>query len=329
MNENTEVLKPLKTWSHLAKNRRKPSEYEVVSTNLHTQMGEGSWRHEIGDNVPMSQWYKRYRADGLLRHSDWNAFRDPDELVYRSYNLLQDGQETYVRGLFDQFNERGHDQMLSADWVKTLEQCYAPARYLFHGVQMASAYLHQIAPASTITNCACFQAGDSLRWLSHTAYRTQELADGWNTRGFTFGISERQAWETGPAWQGLRKLIENALASYDWGESFFSVSLIAKPIINEVVLGGLSRLARENDDMLLDLLCQAQLRDAERHSRWAKAVVEMALTQPGNQEVLASWKDKWMPLATAAAEQYGDALSAGLGEHGMKQVAVLHNDLGI
>ena len=122
MNDNTESLKPLKTWSHLAENRRKPSEYEVVSTNLHTQMGEGNWRHEIGENVPMSQWYKRYRADGLLRHDDWNAFRDPDELLYRSYNLLQDGQEAYVRGLFDQFNERGHDQMLDADWIKVLEK---------------------------------------------------------------------------------------------------------------------------------------------------------------------------------------------------------------
>ena len=27
-----EVLKPLKTWSHLAGRRRKPSEYEIVST---------------------------------------------------------------------------------------------------------------------------------------------------------------------------------------------------------------------------------------------------------------------------------------------------------
>jgi len=30
-----QVLKPLKTWSHLATRRRKPSEYEIVSTNLH------------------------------------------------------------------------------------------------------------------------------------------------------------------------------------------------------------------------------------------------------------------------------------------------------
>ena len=30
-----QVLKPQKTWSHLAARRRKPSEYEIVSANLH------------------------------------------------------------------------------------------------------------------------------------------------------------------------------------------------------------------------------------------------------------------------------------------------------
>ena len=38
----TEVLKPLKTWSHLAARRRKPSEYEVVSVNLHYSTRPGS-----------------------------------------------------------------------------------------------------------------------------------------------------------------------------------------------------------------------------------------------------------------------------------------------
>ncbi|MEH6638139.1 MAG: aromatic/alkene monooxygenase hydroxylase subunit beta [Porticoccaceae bacterium] len=329
MSEAPEILKPLKTWSYLANKRRKPSEYEVVSTNLHTQMEEGRWRHEIGADVPMSQWYKRYRAEGLLRHADWDAFRDPDQLVYRSYNLLQDGQETYVRGLFDQFNERGHDQMLEADWVRTLERFYTPTRYLFHGVQMASAYLHQIAPASTITNCACFQAGDSLRWVSHTSYRTQELANGWNTQGFSLGGSERNTWESDPAWQGMRKLIENMLVSYDWGESFFSINLIAKPVINSVVLGGLAKLARENNDMLLDLLCQAQLRDAERHLRWTRALVEMALLEPANRDVLTSWKNKWMPLAEEAASSFGDALGPGLSESCLQDLGTLHASLGI
>ena len=34
MSDQSDLSKPLKTWSHLAGKRRRPSEYEIVSTNL-------------------------------------------------------------------------------------------------------------------------------------------------------------------------------------------------------------------------------------------------------------------------------------------------------
>jgi toluene monooxygenase system protein E len=82
--QQPEALKPLKTWSHLAGNRRRPSEYEVVSTNLHyfTDNPERPW--ELDSNLPMQTWYKKYCFGSPLKHDDWNAFRDPDQLVYNS-----------------------------------------------------------------------------------------------------------------------------------------------------------------------------------------------------------------------------------------------------
>ncbi len=157
MTTQSDVLKPLKTWSHLAARRRKPSEYEIVSTNLHYTTDNPDAPFELDPNFEMAQWFKRHRNASPLSHPDWNAFRDPDELVYRTYNMLQDGQETYVSGLLDQFSERGHDSMLECSWTGTLTRLYTPARYLFHALQMGSAYLTQMAPASTISNCAAYQ----------------------------------------------------------------------------------------------------------------------------------------------------------------------------
>jgi toluene monooxygenase system protein E len=166
-----EVLKPLKTWSHLAKRRRKPSEYEVVSTNLLYNTRDANAPYDLDPDLAMNRWYKQYRNNSPLQHDNWNAFRDPDELVYRTYNMLQDGQETYVFGLFNQFNEREHDKGLEPRWVGTLARIYTPGRYLFHALQMASAYLQQMSPASTITNCAAFQAADSMRWLTNICHQ--------------------------------------------------------------------------------------------------------------------------------------------------------------
>ena len=301
-----EILKPLKTWSHLATRRRKPSEYEIVSTNLHYTTDNPDAPFELDPNFDMAQWFKRYRNASPLKHPDWNAFRDPDEIVYRTYNIQQDGQETYVLGLLDQFSERGHDAMLDPAWAGTLARLYTPARYLFHALQMGSAYLTQIAPASTISNCAAYQTADSLRWLTHTAYRTRELAQTFGDIGF--GQEERRCWERDPAWQGFRQLIEQALTAWDWAESFVALSLVARPAVEETVLRALGTAARRNGDTLLGLLIDAQLVDTQRHRRWAAELVRMTLEQEGNREVLSAWVAKWEPLGDAAITAWCDAL---------------------
>lgn len=301
-----EVLKPLKTWSHLAARRRKPSEYEVVSTNLHFSTDNPDAPFELDPNFEMARWFKQYRNASPLAHPDWNAFRDPDEMVYRTYNMQQDGQETYVQGLFDQFSARGHDAMLERTWAGSLARLYTPARYLFHTLQMGSAYLTQMAPASTISNCATYQAADSLRWLTHTAYRTKELSKTFTDIGF--GRDERRYWETDPAWQGWRKAIELALVAWDWGESLVALNLVIRPAVEEAVLRGLGEAARHNGDTLLGLLTDAQLLDAQRHRRWAAELVRLALETPSNRDVLANWIRKWEPLADEAITVYRAAL---------------------
>lgn len=301
-----EPLKPLKTWSHLAARRRRPSEYEIVSTNLHYTTDNPDAPFELDPNFPMAQWFKQYRNASPLTHPDWNAFRDPDEIVYRTYNMLQDGQETYVYGLLDQFSARGHDAMLERSWAVTLGRLYTPARYLFHTLQMGSAYLVQMAPASTISNCATYQAADTLRWLTHTAYRTKELSKSFADIGL--GTDERSHWERDPAWQGFRELVEKALVAWDWAESFAALNLVARPAVEEAVLRGLGQVARQNGDTLLGLLTDAQLVDAQRHRRWTAALVKMALEQEGNAGVLSGWVAKWEPLADAAIAAYFAAL---------------------
>jgi toluene monooxygenase system protein E len=279
---DTGVLQPLKTWSHLASRRRKPSEYEIVSTNL------------LYNTRPDAPPYEVEHRDGSgLQHPDWNSFRDPDELVYRTYTMLQDGQETYVFGLFDQFDEREHDESLDPAWVGALPTLYTPTRYLFHALQMASAYLQQMSPASTITNCAAFQAADSMRWMSHTAYRTRELQVTYPDAGF--GTGERDAWERHPAWQGFRELVERVLTTWDWTEAFVALNLVLKPAVEEAVLRQLGNTARHQGDMLLGMLTDAQL-------------VEMVSEDAANVEQLGRWLDVWVPRADAAITAFCAAL---------------------
>ncbi|MEE8171346.1 MAG: aromatic/alkene monooxygenase hydroxylase subunit beta, partial [Alphaproteobacteria bacterium] len=281
------------------------SEYEIVSTNLlWSTDDEIPWAMAPG--VHMNQWYLKYRDACPLKHADWNAFRDPDEIVYRTYNIMQDGQETYVDGLLDEHNANGHDGELSAAWLEQLVLLYTPGRYLLHAAQMGSAYLVQLAPASTIVNCAMLQAADQLRWVSRIAYRTKELSRAAPAAGF--GDKERSHWEGHAAWQGFRELMERTLVAYDWGEHFTALNLVAKPAIDEAFVRQLGKSARRQGDSLLRHLMDAQRTDNERSRRWSKALVEFMLDTDGNKDVLAEWVAKWAPLGDAAIDAYCAAL---------------------
>ncbi|MGW4587913.1 ferritin family protein [Amycolatopsis thermoflava] len=322
-------LKPLKTWGHLAARRRKPSEYEIVSTNLlwHTRDAEQPW--DVGHTGFMADFYRKNRNGSPVTHPDWNAFRDPDELVYRTYNILQDGQETYVEGLLDQHNAEGHDKGLAPEWVATLAQLYTPSRYLLHTIQMASAYLVHMAPASTIANCAAFQTADQLRWLSNVAYRTAELKLAHPNAGF--GERERELWEELPAWQGFRELMERQLTTFDWAEAFVALNVVAKPAVDEIVLRQLGVSSRRHGDTLHALLTEAALRDSERSRRWTEALVRHMAEVDENLPKLTEWVDKWQPLATKAIRAYGDevAENAEASDNAIAAVRAFQRHLGL
>ena len=97
----------------------------------------------------MNEWYRKHVFDSRLQHEDWEAFRDPDELIYRVYTRVEDGQEGYIDGLLDEYDEIDHDETLAAEWLDVLERLYTPRRYLQTSLQMAAAYCcrsHRRAP---------------------------------------------------------------------------------------------------------------------------------------------------------------------------------------
>ena len=305
----TESLKPLKTWSHLAGQRKRPSEYEVVTVNTLFRANERE-ALELASDVPMNRWYKRHRAESRLQHDDWNAFRDPDAVTYRAYCTERDRDEVYVDGLLEQYAAQRHDAGLPADWVDRLAALYTPCRYLFHTTQMTSAYAVVMAPASPVVNCAVFQMGDAFRWLSRVAYRTAELAKTYPQHGF--GKQERARWEGAAEWQGFREMMERLLATYDWGESLIALNCVALPAV-DVALQQLKQDAVARNDGLTRFLIEAQLGNSARRTRWMQAFLGFIAQRPENAAFVREVLARWSPYGDRAVQAYGDAFGAGRG----------------
>jgi toluene monooxygenase system protein E len=277
-----------KTYSRIEQGRRIPSEYEIVSTNLHYNYPH---RFEMSGNA-LIDWYERHREGSAFSAQDWEAFADPRRTTYRAYNTLQDTKENVVDGLLRQIDETDYDASLADGWVAFLDRWYAPLRFPIHGLQMLAAYVAQMAPASRITNSASFQAGDELRRQQRIAYRTVQLA------GHRDGIdinAHRRLWEGADAFQPLRELIERALPTYDWGEAFIVTNLVIKPCIDRLVnleLAGTT--ASANGDFMLRNIHFSLDEDASWHRDWSAALVQMTFGDtPSNRDVVAAWIANW------------------------------------
>ena len=319
----------MKTWSKLANNKRRPSEYEIVTTNLQTRHRHRNQAYELSPapDLPMNDWYRKHVFDSPLQHDNWEEFRDPDSLIYRVYTRNQDSQEEYIDGVLNEHDDIEHDEDLQPEWLDALEKLYTPRRYLQAALQMSAAYILQIAPASTITACAGFQEGDEFRWMQRVAYRTRELQIAHPARGF--GKSERPHWETEPAWQGLRKLMEKALIAYDWCESFVANNLVAKIAADET-LRELAATARSFLDPLLASLADNQLRDSDRSRRWSAGLVKFCTeASEKNKAVIKGSIDHWTPLATKAITTYCSALpeSNNSAEGAISRMEAFHRSL--
>jgi toluene monooxygenase system protein E len=248
--------------------------------------------------VPLTDWYRRHQAESPLACDDWDRFADPRETTYAKYVALQQAKEAHVDGLLRSIEDGDYDRKLDPAWVDTLERLLPPLRYVFHGLQMAAAYVGQMAPSGRVTIVAALQAADEMRRVHRLAYRMamlRRIRPG-------FGESGKQLWERDPAWQPLRKLIETLLVTYDWGEAFAALNLGVKPVLDKFVfLGRVAETARARGDYLLGEIFFSLGEDGTWHNVWAQALVTLVTSaDAANHAMLAGWTRAWSAAATQA-----------------------------
>ena len=149
-----------KTYWHLLKQRRLPTEYEIVTSKLLCYTGEGFTGKRFELDVPLKDWYRQYQQESPLVCSSWEEFRDPRETTYTKYTDLQRGKEIFVDEILDEIELTGYDAHLRPAWLHIFPKVVAPFRYPGHGFQMIASYIGQMAPSGRITIAAALQSAE-------------------------------------------------------------------------------------------------------------------------------------------------------------------------
>ena len=212
-----------------------------------------------------------------------------------------------------------------------------PMRYVWHGFQMIAAYVGQMAPAGRITLVALFQAADEMRRVHRIAHRMGQLRQS----QLSFGVAAMEQWQELAAWQPLRRVLEEALVAYDWGEAFTALCLCIKPLIDDLLLGQFAGISRQRGDFFLGEILASFAEDARWHRTWAGALVTLLLDGPedvaqGNRAALTTWLARWLPGAQAAVRATagllgpdGPAAAARSEQASLSWLKTLHSGAGV
>ena len=290
-----EDLVTQRTYWHLTDLGRKPTDYDIASTRLLYYPERG-----FETAVPLAAWYRKHQHDSELVCRDWERFRDPRETTYARYVELQRTKEAFIDGVLaaaEDIGRGGERDRLSPEWIATLAGLVPPLRYPVHGLQMVASYIAHMAPSGRIVIAGLFQAADETRRIERLAYRMRQLQ--YIDAGF--GADARTRWETDPAWQPLRELIERLLVTYDWGEAFVALACVVKPRFDALFTSHLAELARRAGDDVFANVMFSLGEDCRWHREWTRALLDVALAdRPENRAVIEGWIARWAPLAVAA-----------------------------
>lgn len=307
--DNEKVFRPperktLKTYSHLADQKRIPSEYELSSSNMLYYLAKGGF--EV--YTPISDWYTRYQKNSLIKAEGLDAFVDFLQTTYTSYIKRQKDKEIVLDASSRQIELSAYDKQLDSLWVEQLAQFIAPLRYPWHGFQMISSYLGSMAAEGKLTIAFAFQTMDELRRIQRIAYRMGQMQESYPS----WGQNSLREWQEAAHWQPLRRGIEQLLVTYDWLEAFVALNLAFKPILDRIILIHFAETAQKQGDYHLGVLFHSFWEDCLWQQKWSMHLLELLLKPKENRLVIREWLSRWLNEAHLAALGLKDFFSEAL-----------------
>ena len=170
-----------KTFEHLEGQRRRPDVYEEVTAYVQwgeTFRGDFPDAAERGRELPLSRalqaWVLGSDKDPL-EVAQWESYRDPNRLTYRSYHEMQSERESALESVIEAARAERAVRYLDPEWVETLRMFFAPMRFAEWGISMAHQYVGRFSISSLITNPSVLQVFDELRHTQRIAEWTHDL----------------------------------------------------------------------------------------------------------------------------------------------------------
>jgi len=235
----------------------------------------------------------------------WHEFRDPNEeweLTLYRYNAnvvrqINANVETARQvKAFDQWNP---------NWVRFVERNVGAWMHVEHGLGLyLFANANRRAPTNMHNNAISVNSMHRIRFAQDLALYNLTLSE--EIEGFD-GSAHIEAWNSDPAWQGVRETAEQLTAIDDWCEAIFAANVVFEPLVGELFRSHLVQHAspRNGDFVTPTVVGAGEFDYASRDLRYTTAMFELLSNDKEfaahNKEIMQQWLSVWVPRSISAA----------------------------
>ncbi len=247
-----------------------------------------------------------------IRMRDWYALKDPRQLYYGNYTLARARMQETAEADFEFVETRdlanGYDDAAR----RTALDFYVPLRHVAWAANMNGSYQCAYGYGTAITQ-PCLYAG--MDQLGIAQYLTR--------LGLLLGTpgdleAGKHAWLEAPAWQPLRRLVEDTWVTRDWFELFVAQNVVLDGLLFALAYREVDADLRERAGPTVSMLTRFQAEWFQDACKWVDSVVKTAAAESeDNKALLGQWYAHWRgrvrealkPVAQLAlGEAAGEAL---------------------
>jgi phenol hydroxylase P1 protein len=241
---------------------------------------------------------------------DWYAFKDPRQFYYGSYTQARARMQEKADADFDFVESRE----LADGYDDTARQIaldlYLPLRHVAWGANMNGAAMCAYGYGTAITQPCLYHGMDQLAIAQYLTRMGLVLGHEGDLQ------AAKQAWLQAPAWQELRRYVENTLVLKDWFELFVAQNVALDGLLFPLVYGEVERALTAKAGPVVAMLTRFQNEWFEESSRWIDACLRIAASENAqNKQQLGQWLAHWRaralkalaPLAQLALGDQGEA----------------------
>ena len=253
-------------------------------------------------------WHFDARKTAVVME-DWYKPLDPRQFYYATYNIARANMIQSVERSFIFADDRGLIQKLSADARSQIEHGLLPLRHLHWGSNMNMTEICQRGYGTAITAPSIFSAGDHLG-MAQIVSRIGLALDG--QTGVSLDMA-KETWLNNPAWQGVRKLIEDTFVERDWFQLFVAQTLAVNGVVLDLIYKHADAAWKEAG-VTIAMLTEFMTDWRAEESRWSDSVIKtVAAESPENKALVSQWAKLWIDRAVEAAKPLSASL---LGDNG-------------